>query len=277
MTVGQGRRSDRSAPPRADRFGMWAQELRALLRRWYLQLVRERAHLVLTLCQPAFWLVFFGLGVGRLVDRATVGTDDYTGFILPGVIGSTVIGSAISGAVPLLWDKETGYLHKLLSMPINRGSILLSRLLFQVLVTAAQVAFILLVAVALGVRVATGLPGHLLVLVVAALLAVALTAIFLALAYLGPGHNTFFTVSGFAALPLLLASNAFVPLTAMPGWMAAVARLNPLTYANEASRLLVLDGWRADLVGYLVGLSLFAVVCVAAAYLAFRKQTGGST
>ncbi|MFD0205788.1 MULTISPECIES: ABC transporter permease [Saccharothrix] len=262
---------------RAARLGPWAQELRALLRRWYLQLVRERAHLVLTLCQPAFWLVFFGLGVGRLVDRATVGTDDYTAFILPGVIGSTVIGSAISGAVPLLWDKETGYLHKLLSMPIHRGSILLSRLLFQVAVTGVQVAFILLVAVVLGVRVATGFAGLLLVSLVAALLTVALTAAFLALAHHGPGHNTFFTVSGFAALPLLLASNAFVPLAAMPRWMAAVARLNPLTYANEASRQLVLGGWHPRLVGYLAGLSLFAAACVAAAYLAFRKQAGGAS
>jgi ABC-2 type transport system permease protein len=255
--------------------GDWWQEVRALTRRWYLQLVRERAHLVLTLGQPAFWLVFFGLGVGRLVDRRVVGTGEYTAFILPGVIGFTVIGAAISGAVPLLWDKETGYLHKLLSMPISRGSILLSRLLFQVAVTTVQVAFILVVAAGLGVHTATGPTGSLGILVVAALLTVALTAVFLALAYRGPGHNTFFTVSGFATLPLLLASNAFVPLSAMPPWMAAIARLNPLTYATDASRQLVLDGWHPRLVSYFAGLTLFAVLCVATAYRAFRKQADG--
>ncbi|WP_428961468.1 ABC transporter permease [Micromonospora fluostatini] len=249
------------------------QELAALTRRWYLQLVRDRLNLGLTLLQPAFWLVFFGGAVRRMVDDRITGTPDYVSFLLPGVVAFTAIGTSISGAVPLLWDKETGYLDKLMSMPIARASLLGSRLAFQAAVTVAQVAVILLVAAAMGVRVRTGVVGVLVVLAVTAVLAVALSAVFLALAFHGPGHTTFFAVTGFVTLPLLFTSNAFVPVEAMPTWMALVARANPLTYAIEAMRLLVTSGWGVPVVAHLVGLVGFTALCVLLTYHRFRTYT----
>jgi ABC-2 type transport system permease protein len=100
------------------------------------------------------------------------------------------------------------------------------------------------------------------------------TAAFSALAYAVPQHGTFFAIAGFVTLPLLFMSNAFVPLDAMPGWMEAVARLNPLTYAIEAMRTLVVDGWDAGVGWSLVVLALVAVACLAAGTRQFRKRTG---
>jgi ABC-2 type transport system permease protein len=251
-----------------------AQEMGALLRRWYLQFVREPANVVLTFIQPAVWLVFFGGGMGRLVRPGLVGGTNYIGFALPGVIAFTVIGGAISGAVPLLWDKETGYLGKLLSMPIARYSVLVSRLVFLAAVTAVQIGGILVVAIALGVRVAAPPVSGLLVVVLGVLLAVALASIFLALALHGPGHNTFFTVSGFITLPLLLTSNAFVPIAAMPTWMGWVARLNPLTYTIESSRAVILAGSGTIPLGDVVMLVMLTLFCVGVAVQVFRRYAG---
>ena len=75
--------------------------------------------------------MFFGNGVGRSVDKQVIGTDDYIGFMLPGIIAFTVVGNGVSGAMPLLWDKEQGYLDKLMSMPIARSSVIVSRFVFQ--------------------------------------------------------------------------------------------------------------------------------------------------
>ncbi len=69
-------------------------------------------------------------------------------------------------------------------------------------------------------------------------------------------------------------SNAFVPLGAMPAWMEVVARLNPLTYAIEAMRTLVLDGWEPRVAASLAVLALAGVVCLALGTWQFRKQTG---
>ncbi|HRH00285.1 MAG TPA: hypothetical protein PLR99_28775, partial [Polyangiaceae bacterium] len=37
--------------------------------------------------------------------------------------------------------------------------------------------------------------------------------------------------------------NATVPLTAMPGWMSFLAQFNPMTWAIDAVRPLILSGW----------------------------------
>ena len=222
----------------AEARGRWAQEVMALARRWWIELLRERLNLVLSILQPAIWLVFFGAGVERAIDAEVIGTDDYVGFMLAGIVTFTIVGNGVSGAMPLLWDKETGYLDRLMSMPIARSSVIVSRFVFQVAQQSAQILLVVLVA------------------------------------YAVPQHGTFFAIAGFVSLPLLFMSNAFVPLDAMPGWMAVVARLNPLTYAIEAMRTLVIRGWAASIFWSLAVLALAAALCLAAGVQQFRKQTG---
>ena len=252
----------------------YAQEVLALARRWWIELLRERLNLVFSLAQPAIWLVFFGAGVERAIDTEVIGTDDYIGFMLAGIVTFTIVGNGVSGAMPLLWDKETGYLDRLMSMPIARSSVIVSRFVFQVVQQSAQILLVVSVALVLGVRIATGPLGLLVILLTAALLTMSVTAAFSALAYAVPQHGTFFAVAGFVSLPLLFMSNAFVPLGAMPAWMEVVARLNPLTYAIEAMRTLVLDGWEPRVAASLAVLALAGAVCLALGTWQFRKQTG---
>src|SRR5437016_2212028 len=105
----------------------WVDEVLALARRWFIMLRRERMSLVFSVTQPAIWLLFFGAGMGRAIDTRVVGTANYLAFVLPGIIAFTVIGNGVSSAMPLLFDKEDGYLEKLMAMPISRSSIIVSR------------------------------------------------------------------------------------------------------------------------------------------------------
>jgi ABC-2 type transport system permease protein len=252
----------------------WSQEVTALTRRWYLQLVRDRLNLVFSLTQPAIWLAFFGSAMGRAIDSEVIGTSDYVGFMLPGVIAFTVVTNAVSGAMPLLWDKEVGYLDKVLAMPIARSSLIVSRFVFQFALGTAQVILVFAVAVAIAVDVAAGLLGAVALLAVAGLLSMSLTALFMALAYRVPTHGTFFAVAGFVTLPLVFVSNAFVPLEAMPDWMRIVAQFNPLTYAIEAMRILVLQGWNGEIARGLAALAFFAGASLALATFEFVRHTG---
>jgi ABC-2 type transport system permease protein len=252
----------------------YAQEVLALARRWWIELRRDRLNLVFNLVQPAVWMVFFGIGVGRTVNKSVIGTNDYIGFMLPGIIAFTIVGNGVASAMPLMWDKETGYLDKLMSMPIARSSIIVSRFVFQVILSSVQVLIMIGVAVALQVDVATGAPGVVAILFVGGLLTLAFTAIFAALAYRVANHGTFFAVTGFISLPLLFMSNAFVPLAAMPRWMAIIARLNPLTYAITAMRTLVLNGWEGTLIVPLLVLFVVAAAFLAIGTLEFSRLTG---
>lgn len=252
----------------------YLQEVQALATRWWIELRRDRLNLVFNLIQPAVWMVFFGTGVGRTVDKGVIGTNDYIGFMLPGIIAFTIVGNGVSSAMPLMWDKETGYLDKLMSMPIARSTVIVSRFVFQLALNSAQVLIMLAVALSLDVRVATNVGGVLVILGISALLTLAFTAIFAALAYRVANHGTFFAVTGFITLPLLFMSNAFVPLDAMPGWMEVTARLNPLTYAITAMRTLVLDGWQSSLVSPLAVLAAVAAAGLAIGTSEFRRLTG---
>lgn len=274
MSAEQVFRDERVATGSFEPLRNWAQEVLALANRWSIELRRERLNLLFTVVQPAIWMVFFGTGVGRTVDKGVIGTNDYIGFMLPGIIAFTVVGNGVSGAMPLMWDKETGYLDKLMSMPIARSSVIVSRLVFQVCLDSVQVLIVLAVALALDVRVTTGVGGIVVVILAASLLTMAFSSAFAALAYAVPGHGTFFAVTGFITLPLLFMSNAFVPLDAMPTWMNVIARLNPLTYGISAMRSLVVGGWEASIAGNLAVLAAFAAACLAVGTNEFRRQTG---
>lgn len=275
--VDEAVRRDRSVAGEASWSGgrsQWMQEVLALSRRWYLQLIRDRLNLIFSLTQPAIWLAFFGSAMGRAIDSNVIGTTNYIGFMLPGVIAFTVVTNAVSGAMPLLWDKEVGYLDKVLAMPIARSSLVVSRFVFQFGLGTAQVILVFIVAVAIAVNVAAGVLGAVAILAISGLLSMSLTALFTALAYRVPTHGTFFAVAGFVTLPLVFLSNAFVPLDAMPGWMRIIAQLNPLTYAIEAMRALVLEGWGGDVAPSFGALIVFAVGSLALATFEFVRHTG---
>ena len=259
---------------RSEARSRWMQEVLALVRRWWIELLRERLNLVFSIAQPAIWLVFFGAGVERAIDTRVIGTDDYISFMLAGIIAFTIVGNGVSGAMPLLWDKETGYLDRLMSMPIARSSVIVSRFVFQVAQQSVQIMLVVAVALILGVRIESGPLGLVVILLAAALLTMSVTAAFSALAYAVPQHGTFFAVVGFISLPLLFMSNAFVPLDAMPFWMRIVARINPLTYAIEAMRILVIEGWSGRIVSSLGILAVAAGICLAVGTREFRRQTG---
>lgn len=237
------------------------QETGAQLVRWLIHLKRERFSMTFGLVSPIVFLVFFG-GAFSGIAPANLPGGSYRTFILPGIVALTVFGSSLSGGIELLFDKENGTLTRILAAPISRVSILVSRFLYVNLVASLQVIMIVGLAFALGVRIATGFPGFLALILLGLLLGFALTVVSLMLAFVLTNHGEFFAILSFLTLPLAFLSSAFVPLEKMPAWMAACARLNPMTYAVNGMRTLVVTGWDW---GYLarMGLVLAAFDAVA--------------
>jgi ABC-2 type transport system permease protein len=250
----------------------YAQEVTAQARRWLIHIQREKLNLFFSIAQPALWLIFFGGMFQRAIDRSVINAPNYTTFMLPGIMVFTVVGDAVAGSMPLMWDKENGFLAKMLTAPISRSSIIVSRFVFQMGLGLVQGLAILIVGLALGVHIVAGVPGLLLMLVITGLLAMSLTAIFLGLAFVVKNHGDFFAITGFITLPLFFMSSAFAPLKAMPDWMQVVARMNPLTYAINAMRHLVIEGWTASLPGDLAVLFAFAAACLVLGTAAFQRH-----
>ena len=254
------------------------QEVQALTMRWVRRLSREKFSMLFTLVQPMlFWLIFFGNLFQRAADVQVVQAPNYISFLAAGVVVMTVLNNGLAGGVDLLFDKENGFLERLMSTPINRTSVVLSRFVFVTTITCLQVLVILGVAWLFGVEAATGLPGIAVILLISMLFGVGLTAISMALAFSVKSHGDFFSVLGFLSLPMIFLSSALVPLQAMPAWMSFLAKFNPMTWAIDAVRPLILSGWAEALpkVGMVVMIMLvFDAVCLYGSARAFRRAMG---
>jgi ABC-2 type transport system permease protein len=247
--------------------GFW-QETAALTRRWFQRMRRERMTLIFGLFQPMLWLLLFGSSFKNATLPQAFGTENYFAFMTAGVVVMTVLNSGFAGGVDLIFDRETGFLDRLLAAPISRSSIIVSRLLFVMVLSTLQILVILGTALVLHVVPVTGLGGTAVILVVGVLLGIGLTALSLGLAFKISSHSGFFSLIGFITLPLIFISSALVSLDTMPVWLKAVAMLNPMTWTIDAVRSLILQGWMwRQLAVVLAALVLFDIACL---YLSSR-------
>ena len=221
--------------------GDFLQETKAQLGRWMIHLKREPFNVAFNLVNPLILLIFMG-GAFQALARDSVG-GDYRSYLLPGILALTAFGNSMAGGIPLLFDRENGFLLRLMSAPISRASILVSRFLAVNLSTMLQCLLILALGLLFGARIATGLGGVVALLMIGLLLGFGVTVISLILAFVLENHGDFFAILGVTALPLSFLSSAFVPLDALPLWMRLLARVNPMTYAIDAMRSLILTGW----------------------------------
>ena len=229
-----------AAPSPAGSAGLALAEIRqetlALTRRLFVQLARRPSTLVAGVLQPLIWLVLFGAlfanaPAGLLPDGMSYGR-----FLGAGVIVFTAFSGALNAGLPVMFDREFGFLNRLLVAPLrSRSSIVLASVLYITSLSLIQSLAILLTAALLGYGWPGG-AGMLLTLVTLLLLTFAVTALSLGLAFALPGHIELIAVIFVANLPLLFASTALAPISFMPPWLGWLAALNPLTFAIEPIR-----------------------------------------
>jgi len=226
---------------------------------------RTKVRLVVTLVQPVIWLALMGNMMQRMTDNPmmaqTLGTENYLAFMTPGIILMTTLFGGVFGGVSIVWDRRIGYLEKLLAAPISREAIPFGKILAVMLQAGIQVVAIIVIATLLGVRFATGFPGILLMIVIGMLFSVILSGLSLSLAASIKTMETLMAIVNFLTLPLMFTSNALFPLEMMPKWLAAIARINPVTYAVGPIRELSIHGWNWGNIlpglGITFGLALF--------------------
>ena len=233
-----------SAPISKENTSNWlgelVQETLALTRRLFIQLQRRPSTLVAGIIQPVMWLILFGALFQNAPQGIFGNNTNYGQFLSAGVIVFTAFAGALNAGLPVMFDREFGFLNRLLVAPLaSRYSIVLASAIFIISQSLLQAAIIVATAAFLG----AGLPdagGLSAIALIVFLLALGVTALSLGLAFALPGHIELIAVIFVATLPLLFASTALAPLSFMPKWLQVVALLNPLSYAIEPIRYLYL-------------------------------------
>lgn len=203
-------------------------------------LPREPEVLIPSLIIPIF---FFAVNVGTLQDFTQRGIPglDYRAFQLPSAIVFAVTG--VSRAHALVTDIQSGYFDRMMMTPIKRLALLLGMMaadFVQIIVLSIPV---ILLGMLVGVRFETGLLGMLIFLLMAGFWGLAFTgfpyAIALKTASAGAVGASFILFFPFAFL-----TTSALPMEALTGWLATVARFNPMTYLLAGLRSLLYGGWQ---------------------------------
>ena len=207
-----------------------------------------------TLLIPLFFLVVNVGQAGKVFPSSS--TDflkgqGYAAFQLPSSI--LLAASFGSAALYLVEDIEGGYFDKLRAAPISRTALVVGRLLSEGIKSVILTAVLVLIALPFGVRISSGVPGFLLVLLLASSWAV-IYAGFMQLIALKTRSAAATNSGSLVFFPLLFLTPSFVPRHLLTRPMEIAASCNPVTYLMEALRSLILD---AD--GSTVGVG-FAVV-----------------
>jgi ABC-2 type transport system permease protein len=216
-------------------------ELRAIKVVWRRELIRfrsDRLRIVTSLVQPLLFLFVLGSGLQQLSAASTHGVDLKT-FIYPGVLCITVMFTAMFSAASIVWDREFGFLREMMVAPVRRSSIVIGKCLGGATVAASQ--GLILLALAWAVHVPYSVTLVVGVFALQLLLAFSITAFGVMVAARINQIQSFMGVMQLVIMPMFFISGALFPVTNLPGWLAVLNRLDPLTYAVSPMRTLVFN------------------------------------
>lgn len=233
------------------------------------QLRRELAFVIPALIIPIF---FYGVNVGSFegISAAMGPGFDVRAFQLPVAIIFAVTG--VSRANALVLDISGGYFERLLLTPVNRLALLLGLMAADFVLIVALCIPVILMGLITGVAWTTGIAGIVAFILLAAFWGIAFNGFPYAIA-LKTGNPSAVGASFILFFPFAFLTNAYVPLEALSGWLAAVAPFNPVTYLLGGLRAIITTGWDAQAIGgALLATGIVALVSLTLALLALRGR-----
>ena len=256
-------------------------EINGIFGRWIRKTLRRPPFLFFSLVQPIVWFVLFTQAFARISDipgfAVSTGTSSYLTFFSAAVIIQTVLASAMQSGLGFVQDLESGFLDKLKVAPIHRSSILIGKLLSDGARILLQTCVILLLAFALGVGIATGAGGLILLFAIALTFGIAWSGISTFIALATRNSESTLMISLLTTFPLLFLSTAVMPKQLLPDWVQAVSTYNPISYvADGLHKLIITPGWDWPVLGvaFLVT-AMVGFVTLSATTTMFRRAVAG--
>ncbi|QGZ57136.1 ABC transporter permease [Paraburkholderia acidiphila] len=183
------------------------------------------------LTQPLLYLFVLGAAL-RSGTYAEV--SGYQAYIFPGVVGLSLMFTAISAAVGIVHDRQTGLLNALLVSPVKRTEIAAGKIGAGALLASVQSALLLPFSPTIGIGLTA--PRLALLLLAMVLAALAFSALGLALALPFRSVIVFPAVSNTLLLPMFFLSGALYPLDLAPDWIRLAAVFDPAAYGVDLMR-----------------------------------------
>src|SRR5215831_13623197 len=206
-------------------------DLRAISIVWRRELIRfrsDRLRAFSSLVQPVLFLLVLGTGLSTLARGGLPAGIDFRTFIYPGVLSMSVLFTSLFSAASIVWDREFGFLREMLVAPVSRSAIVIGKCLGGATVATLQ-GFVILALAGLA-HVPYDPVLFLTVIGELLLLSFTLTAFGVMMAARIKQIQAFMALTQMLVMPLFFLSGALYPLRGLPGWLAVLTRIDPLTY-----------------------------------------------
>ena len=224
----------------------FADQVYVLGRRSVLRTLRQPANVVEPLLFPMFLLAVNSGGLKAETKLPGFPTDSFVAFALAVPFIQGALFATMNAGTDLARDIQTGFLNRLTLTPMRGIAVLAGQLGGAVVLGLVQAAVYLGVGLAVGVRLASGPLGVLVLFVF---------ALFVTLAFGALGaFAALRTGSGEAVQSLFPAFFVFLFISSMniprnlieQTWFRDLATVNPVSYLLECVRSLIITGWDAE-------------------------------
>jgi len=220
-----------------------------LARRAVVRTARQPANVVFPLIFPVLLLAVNAGGLKAETRLPGFPTNSFLAFALAVPFIQGALLATVNANVEFARDIQTGFLNRLALTPVRGLVLLLGQLGGLLTIALVQALFYLLVGIAFGVRLSTGMAGAVLLLLLEAVIALAFSS-FGSWAALRTGSTE--AVQGLFPVffVFLFLSSANIPRNLIATtWFRWVATVNPVSYMIEAVRSLVIQHWRWETIG----------------------------
>lgn len=201
---------------------------------------RAKSRILGSLAVPFFFLAFLGLGFNRMAVPGVTQGVKYIKYLVPGIIGMSLLFQSIFAGLSVLWDREFGFLKEIMVAPVSRVSIVLGRIAGGMTAALIQGLLVMIVSLFVGFRIKS-VPAVLLALVFMVLISASFIGLGLLFASRMRDMQGYSIIMNFVVFPLFFLSGALYPLNNLPSWLRTLSFADPLTFG--------VDGLRGALLG----------------------------
>ncbi len=230
--------------------------------------LRSRSRIIGSLAQPMLFLVALGYGFGSVFQKA--GEGNYLEFLAPGIIGMSIIFTAIFSGIEIIWDRQFGFLKEMMVAPVSRLKIMIGRTVGGATVATMQGLLVLFISLFFGFHPYSWV-GILPLILVMFLVALLFTALGTMIASLLDDMQGFQLIMNFLVMPLFFLSGALFPLEGLPAALAVITRLDPLSYGIDAFRALLINSTHYGLMTDIAVLSVITAIFLWLGSYFFKK------
>jgi ABC transporter DrrB family efflux protein len=191
--------------------------------------------------QPIMFVLLFRYVFGGAIPIP--GNVPYVDYMMPGIFVQSVMFGSVSTAVGLAEDLQKGLIERFRALPMARSAVLAGRTTADGVRNISVVVIMTAVAYAVGFRVGAGAFEYILGVLILLAFAYSMSWGFAAIGLAAPNSETAQVMSFPILMPLTFASTAFVPVTALPGWLQGFVRHQPVSVVIDGARSLMVGGY----------------------------------